>query len=33
VSPMHPASILQKQKSVTLYLDRASSSLLRERLR
>jgi glucosamine-6-phosphate deaminase len=28
VSPMHPASILQKHKSVKLYLDRESSSLL-----
>ena len=29
VSPMHPASILQKHDSVTLYLDRDSASLLR----
>jgi glucosamine-6-phosphate deaminase len=29
VSPMHPASILQKHDSVKLYLDRASASLLR----
>ena len=29
VSPMHPASILQKHDSVTLYLDRESASLLR----
>jgi glucosamine-6-phosphate deaminase len=29
VSPLHPASILQKHERVTLYLDRASSSLLR----
>ena len=29
VSPMHPASILQKHKSVKLYLDGDSSSLLR----
>ncbi len=29
VNPMHPASILQKHERVTLYLDRASSSLLR----
>lgn len=29
VSPMHPASILQKHESVTLYLDRESASLLR----
>src|SRR5215212_320610 len=29
VSPKHPASILQTHESVTLYLDRASSSLLR----
>jgi len=28
VSPMHPASILQKHDSVTLYLDRESASLL-----
>jgi len=28
VSPMHPASVLQKHESVTLYLDRASASLL-----
>jgi len=28
VSPMHPASILRKHDRVTLYLDRASSSLL-----
>ena len=28
VSPLHPASILQKHESVTLYLDRESSSLL-----
>lgn len=28
VNPMHPASILQTHKSVTLYLDRDSSSLL-----
>ena len=27
VSPMHPASILQKHDSVTLYLDRESASL------
>ena len=31
VSPMQPASILQKHESVTLYLDRVSSSLLRAR--
>ena len=31
VSPMHPASILQKHESVTLYLDRESASLLRAR--
>jgi glucosamine-6-phosphate deaminase len=29
VSPMHPASILQKHDSVTVYLDRESASLLR----
>jgi len=29
VSPMHPASILQKHDSVTLYLDRESAALLR----
>lgn len=29
VSPTHPASILQKHDSVTLYLDRESASLLR----
>ena len=29
VSPMHPASILQKHERVTLYLDRKSASLLR----
>ena len=29
VSPMHPASILQKHDSATLYLDHASASLLR----
>jgi len=28
VSPMRPASILQKHDNVTLYLDRESSSLL-----
>ena len=28
VSPMHPASILQTHESVTLYLDRESSSLV-----
>ena len=28
VSPMHPASILQTHESVTLYLDRKSSSLV-----
>ena len=28
VSPMHPASIMQTHESVTLYLDRDSSSLL-----
>jgi len=28
VTPLHPASILQKHDSVTLYLDRASGSLL-----
>jgi glucosamine-6-phosphate deaminase len=28
VSPMRPASILQKHANVTLYLDRESSSLL-----
>jgi len=31
VSPMHPASILQTHEHVTLYLDRASSSLLAKR--
>ena len=31
VTPLHPASILQKHDSVTLYLDRASSSLLRSK--
>lgn len=31
VSPMHPASILQKHERVTLYLDRDSSSLLSNR--
>jgi glucosamine-6-phosphate deaminase len=29
VSPLHPASILQKHKNVRLYLDRESASLLR----
>jgi len=29
VGPMHPASILQKHDSVTVYLDRESASLLR----
>jgi glucosamine-6-phosphate deaminase len=29
VSPLRPASVLQKHESVTLYLDRESSSLLR----
>lgn len=29
VDPMHPASILQQHESVTLYLDRESSALLR----
>ena len=29
VSPLHPASILQTHESVTLYLDKQSSSLLR----
>jgi glucosamine-6-phosphate deaminase len=29
VNPMHPASILQQHEQVTLYLDHASSSLLR----
>ena len=29
VSPMHPASVLQKHERVRLYLDHASSSLLR----
>ena len=29
VSPMHPASILQRHESVKLYLDRESASLLR----
>ena len=29
VSPMHPASILQRHERVTLYLDRHSSSLLK----
>jgi len=32
VNPMHPASILQKHESVTLYLDRASASLLLTRV-
>ena len=32
VSPMHPASILQKHESVTLYLDRESASLLRPQI-
>ena len=31
VSPMHPASILQKHDGVTLYLDRESASLLGSR--
>ncbi len=31
VSPMHPASILQRHESVKLYLDRESASLLRAR--
>jgi glucosamine-6-phosphate deaminase len=31
LSPLHPASVLQKHDSVTLYLDRASASLLQAR--